>query len=190
VIEGDILIVAVGGSPKGSEKVDFADLKGNGTAVVGFDKQTGKVRWKVSDELASCASPMLATINGRRWGFVLARGGLVAFEPRTGKLDFQFPWRSEAFESANASNPVVVGDKVFISECYGPGSALLQVRPGGHKVLWSDADKTPRNKSMQCHWMTPIHHDGYLYGSSGRHENADLRCSELATGKAMWSKPR
>ena len=42
---------------------------------------------------------------------------------------------------------------------------------------------------MQCHWMTPIHHDGYLYGCSGRHtENAELRCIELATGKVMWTR--
>jgi hypothetical protein len=43
---------------------------------------------------------------------------------------------------------------------------------------------------MQCHWMTPIYHDGYLYGSSGRHtENAELRCIEWETGKVMWSEP-
>jgi hypothetical protein len=120
---------------------------------------------------------------------VLARGGLLGLEPATGKVDFHFPWRARAVESVNASNPVVVGDRVFISECYGPGSALLRVKPGGYDVLWTDADK-PRRKSMQTHWNTAIHHDGYLYGSSGRHpNNAELRCIELATGKVMWSEP-
>src|SRR5262249_59979269 len=71
---------------------------------------------------------------------------------------------------------------------YGPGSALLEVKPGGYKVLWNDAKKR-RDKSMQCHWSTPICDDGYLYGCSGRHERpADLRCIELATGKVMWSQ--
>jgi outer membrane protein assembly factor BamB len=189
VVEGDLLIVQVGGSPKGSDPDDFANLKGNGSGVVAFDKRTGKVRYQITDELASCASPVLATINGRRWCFVLARGGLIGFEPKSGKVDFHFPWRAEDFESANASNPVVVGDRVFISETYGPGAALLKVRPGGYEVLWSD--KAKRRKSMQCHWMTPIHKDGYLYGCSGRHaQNAQLRCIELATGKVMWSEPR
>jgi hypothetical protein len=42
---------------------------------------------------------------------------------------------------------------------------------------------------MMAHWMTPIHHDGYLYGCSGRHtQGADLRCIELDTGKIMWSE--
>jgi hypothetical protein len=41
---------------------------------------------------------------------------------------------------------------------------------------------------MQCHWNTPIHQDGYLYGCSGRNEpDAQLRCIELATGKVRWS---
>jgi outer membrane protein assembly factor BamB len=132
---------------------------------------------------------VLATINGRRWCFVFARGGLIGFEPSSGKVDFHFPYRAPDLESVNASSPVVVGDKVFLSETYGPGGTLLQVKPGGYKVLWSDADKRPREKSMQCHWMTPVYHDGYLYGCSGRHDyNADLRCIELATGKVMWRK--
>lgn len=189
IIEGDLLIVQVGGSPKGSDDVSFPDLKGNGSGIVAFDKLTGKVRYQGSDQLASYASPVLATINDRRWGFVFARGGLIGFEPGTGKLDFFYPWRARAVESVNAANPVVVGDRVFISETYGPGSALLKVKPGGSAEVWTDADKG-REKSMQCHWNTPIYHDGHLYGCSGRHtNNAELRCIELETGKVKWSEP-
>src|SRR4051812_30913292 len=37
VVAGDLLIVAVGGSPKGPRPVDFRDVKGNGTGIVAFD---------------------------------------------------------------------------------------------------------------------------------------------------------
>lgn len=189
VVEGDLLIVMVGGSPPGSTVRDFAALKGNKSGIVAFEKKTGKVRYRISDELASYSSPTLATIDGRRWCFTLCRGGLLAFEPASGKIDFHFPWRAEDFESVNASNPVVIGNQVFISETYGPGGALLKVKEGGYDVVWNDAKKF--RKSMQTHWMTPIHHNGYLYGSSGRHDtNAELRCIELATGKVTWSEPR
>jgi outer membrane protein assembly factor BamB len=190
VIEGDLLIAQIGGSPADSNADDFAALKGNGSGVVAFDKFTGKVVYQIADELASYASPVLATIDGRRWCFVLARGGLIGFEPKAGKVDFHFPWRASDLESVNASNPVVVGDEVFISECYGIGGVLLKVKPGGCEVIWSDAKKSPREKSMMCHWMTPIHVDGHLYGCSGRHNSAELRCIELATGKVMWNEPR
>jgi len=189
VIEGDLLIVQIGGSPPGSDEIDFARLKGNGTCVVAFDKRTGKEKWRTSRELASYASPVLATIGKKRWCFVFARGGLIALDPATGKEEFHFSWRARAIESVNAGNPVVVGDRVFISETYGPGAALLKVKPGGSEVLWSDKDKQRDDKSMQCHWMTPIYHEGYLYGSSGRHEsNAELRCIDFNTGKVLWSQ--
>lgn len=189
VIEGNLLIAQVGGSPKGSEEEDFARLKGNGSAVVAFNKMTGKEVWKASKELASYAGPVLATINKKRWCFVFARGGLLGLDPKNGKIEFHFPWRARAFESVNASTPVVVDDKIFISETYGPGSAFLKIEDGKPKVIWDDKANF-RKKAMQCHWSTPIHIDGYLYGCSKRHEEeAELRCIELKTGKVMWSKP-
>lgn len=188
VIEGNLLIVQVGGSPPGNGEAPTLDQKNNGTAIVAFDKFTGEIKYKTGDELASYAVPVMATIDGRRWCFMFARGGLLGFEPATGKLDFHFPWRAKTLECVNGANPVVVGDRVFISETYGPGSALLKVKPGHCELLWSDEDK--RKKSMQCHWSTPIYKDGYLYGCSGRHDdNSELRCIELATGKVMWSVP-
>jgi outer membrane protein assembly factor BamB len=189
VVEGDLLIVQIGGSPPGSGDFPTMGQNGNGSGVVAFDKYTGKVRYKVTDELASYAGPVLATIGGRRWCFVFARGGLIGMEPATGKVDFHFPWRARTLECVNGSNPVIVGDRVFISETYGPGSALLKVKPGGYEVVWTDATRA-RHKSMMCHWNTPIYHEGYLYGCSGRHANeAELRCLEFATGKVMWSQP-
>src|SRR5207302_3004997 len=129
-------------------------LRGNGSGLVAFDKYTGRVRYQVTDELASYASPKLATIGGRRWCFLFARGGLVGLDPSTGKVDFRYPWRAPVLESVNASNPVVAGQRVFISECYGPGGALLEVHPGGYREVWTDANRG-RDKRMQCHWMTP-----------------------------------
>lgn len=192
LIEGDLLITHIGGSPPNSPPDVYTangKVSGNGSAIVAFNKLTGEVIYRVSDELASYASPVTATIGDRRWGFVFARGGLIGFDPTTGKQDFHYPWRSPLLESVNAATPVVVGDQVFISETYGPGSSLLKVRPGGYDVVWKDDDVGRRR--MQLHWNTPIHVDGYLYGSSGRHAGgADIRCVELKTGNVTWSQPR
>ena len=191
-IEENLVIVQVGGSPPSSQRVAPGQLDqvvGNGSGIVAFDKYTGNVRYQISDELASYAAPRLTTLNGRRWCFCFMRGGLVGFEPSTGEVDFHYPWRARSLESVNASSPVVVANEVFISETYGPGSSLLKVRPGGYDIVWRDS-RRKREKSMQTHWNTPIHHEGYLYASSGRHhQNAELRCIELKTGKVMWSVP-
>jgi len=188
VIEGDLLIVAVGGSPKGPRPTDLREAKGDGTGLVAFGKKTGKEVYRTSDELSSYSSPVVTTVGGRRLGLSFARGGLVGFDPKTGKVDFHFPWRAKVLESVNASNPVVVGDKVLVTECYGPGSAVVKVGRGKAEAVWTDKDKE-RDRSLACHWNTPIYVDGYVYGSGGRHENeAELRCVEFDTGKVLWAE--
>jgi len=191
VFEG-ALIANIGGSPPGSPTDVYSAggrLEGNGTGVVAFDKLTGKVLWKATDDLASYASPVLAQIDGRPWCFVFARGGLVALDPRSGAVDFQFPWRATRLESVNASSPVVVDHDVFISESYGPGSAMLRVKPGGYEKLWDDEARR-RDKSMELHWNTAVYHDGHIYASSGQHPGeAQLRCVDWQTSEVKWREP-
>ncbi|MBA4187913.1 MAG: hypothetical protein C0467_07830 [Planctomycetaceae bacterium] len=191
VVDGDLLIVAVGGSAKGPRPVDFRDVKPNGTGFVAFDKKTGAVKYEVGDELASYASPTIATIDGKKTALYFGRSAITGFDPQTGKQLFRHPWRAKIEESVNAANPVVIGDKILLSECYGPGSVLLEVKDGKVKEVWSDAEKDRIDKSLLCHWNTPIVVDGYAYGSSGRHtEDAELRCIELKTGDVKWTKRR
>lgn len=193
IVEGDLLIVQVGGSPPEDQQVPPGQLdrvRSNQTAIVAFDKRTGEVKYAAGDELASYAGPVVATMHGRRSGFLFARGGLLHFDPATGVVLDHFSWRAPILESVNASNPIVHDDLVFISETYGLGSALLQVADSGKlSVEWSDAERR-RDKRMQTHWNTPILHDGVIYGSSGRHtSNAELRAIDLATGNLRWSEP-
>ena len=191
LVHGDLLIVAVGGSAKGPAPIDFRDVKPDGTAIVAFDKKTGVVKYTTGDELASYSSPIIATIAGKPLGLYFARGGLLGFDPQTGKTAFHFPWRAKSEESVNASNPVVIGDRVLLTECYGPGSVLLDLKTGTPKVVWSDAEKDVVDKALMCHWNTPIAVNGYLYGCSGRHtRDGDLRCVELATGDVKWVQKR
>jgi outer membrane protein assembly factor BamB len=191
LIDGDLIVVPVGGSDKGPRPLDLRAVKSNGTALVAFDKKTGAVKYAAGEELASYSSPVVATINGKKVGLYFARGGLLGFDPQTGKTAFHYPWRAKIQESAIASNPVVVGDRVLITECYGPGSAFLDLKTGAPKEVWTDAGKDSTDRSLACHWNTPIHVGGFVYGSSGRHtEGADLRCVELATGEVKWQKKR
>lgn len=188
---GDLLICMIGGSPPGSPGLYESNgaIQGNGSGIVAFDKYTGEVRYSITDELASFASVKLAEIDKRPWCFVFCRGSLVGFEPSSGKIDFQYPWRASLLESVNASTPVVVGNEVFISETYQVGSSLLAVKPGGYELRWRD-DRKRREKAFKAHWNTPVWIDGYLYGCSGRNSpDAELRCMEWKTGKVMWTVP-
>jgi hypothetical protein len=152
-----------------------------------LSKATGVVRYEAGDELSSYSSPVIASVGGKKLGLYFARGGLLGFDPQTGKPAFHYPWRAKIEESVNAANPVVVGDRVLVTECYGVGSACLKLEPGKAAEVWTDRDKGRDEKALMAHWNTPIHDGGFVYGSSGRHTNeADLRCVELATGDVTW----
>jgi outer membrane protein assembly factor BamB len=189
IVDGDRLIVAVGGSPQEPPPDDIRMLKSNNSAIVAFEKKTGRVLYRTGDDLASYSTPMIRTIGGKRVGLYFARRGLFGFNPETGAPAFHFPWRSSKIESVNAANPVVVNDRILLSECYSRGSALLAVGDGAPKVIWEDQEHE-RDHRLECHWNTPIAVDGFVYGSSGRHsEYAELRCLEMETGKVVWRRP-
>jgi outer membrane protein assembly factor BamB len=162
------------------------ETRADGSAIVAFDKRTGAMKYKLGDDLASYSSPVVATVDGRRRGFVFARGGLLGFDPATGKVDFHHPWRARAVTTVNIANPVVAGDKVLVSEAYNVGSCVLKLRPGGADVLWEDGRK--RDRALMAYWNTPVHADGYIYGANGMGGDADLRCVDLATGAVKWSE--
>lgn len=191
LIHDDLVIIPVGGSEKGPRPADLREAKPNGTALVGIDKKTGEVKYAKGNELASYASPIIRTINGKKIGLYFARGGLLGFDPKTGETAFHYKWRARDEESVNAANPLTIGDQVLVTECYGPGSVLLDLKGEKPKEIWTDLDREKFDKALMCHWNTPIHHAGFVYGSSGRHDNeAELRCVELKTGDVKWRVKR
>ena len=192
IVEGDLLIAEVGGSPAEDQDVPPRQLDrvtGNGSAIVAFDIRNGDVRYRISDELAAYACPTTATIGERRWCFALCRGGLIGFEPLTGQVDFHYPWRATLLESVNASTPLVVGDEVFVSETYGLGQFPVTRQTGWIRRRLEGRNK-PSSKGPEDALEYALYHEGYLYGCSGRNSpDAELRCVEWRTGKIMWTVP-
>lgn len=169
LVDGDLVIANVGGR--------------DGAGVVAFDKTSGKVRWKATNDEAGYASPVAATLNGKRYVLSFTREGLVGLGPADGTVRFQFPWRSRSNATVNAATPLVVEDTVFLSASYGTGAVLLRIAGDKPQELWSGDD------ILSNHYATSVHRDGFLYGFDGRQEQTPrLRCVELASGKVKWSE--
>ncbi len=195
ILESDLLIVMIGGQPN--------------AGMAAFDPMTGKtiwtsvgkenwqglpkigwrgeppVVWKEYAMQASYASPVAATFHGQRHLLCFMRQGLVSLDPKTGRVRFSYWFRSTVNESVNAINPVVQGNRIFLSAAYYRiGSVLLEVQPDGKSVqeVW-------RDDVLEIHWSTPTLLDGYLYAFSGRNEpDARFRCVEFDTGNLMWDR--
>ena len=169
LVEGDLVVVNVGGR--------------DGAGVVAFGKADGNVRWKATNDEAGYASPVAATVNGKRHVLSFTREGLVGIDPSSGAVRFTFHWRSRSHATVNAATPLVVGDTVFLSASYGTGAVLLRLRDERPREVWSGDD------ILSNHYATSVHQGGHLYGFDGRQEHTPrLRCVELASGKVKWSE--
>ncbi|MBX9655304.1 PQQ-like beta-propeller repeat protein [bacterium] len=177
----------VGGSPCIDENRLIINVGGTETdaGIVAIDRTSGETLWQATSEGPSYATPVAATIHGKRFAFVFTKGGLVSLEAETGKVLWSIPFRSRLHESVNASSPIVVGDIVFASATYGTGSLAVRIKPDGTaEELWRSV------MAMDSHFSNLMAVDGVVFGFAGRHEgDAELRCIELETGKIRWSVP-
>ena len=171
-------------SPLVSGRNVLINIGGRSAGIIALDTQTGKIRWKATEEKSSYASPILTKINDQPHAIFFTREGLVSAEPSSGKVNFSHNWRPAMNASVNACTPVAVGNLIFVSTSYGKGAIVLEVDGKKTKTVWSG------DQSLSCHYSSVVHHDGYLYGFHGRQERGcDLRCVELKTGKVKWSFP-
>jgi outer membrane protein assembly factor BamB len=151
--------------------------------IVAFDKDTGKEVWKATGDGASYASPVAADMDGVRHVVFFTRQGIVSLDPANGAVRFSKRWRSRMNASVNAASPVVIGDQLFFTACYETGAILVRAKKDGIDEAWSN------DRSLSCHFGTPVYHEGCLYGFHGRQETGtEMRCVDLKTGEVRWSK--
>lgn len=168
IVEGGRLIVNVGARDAG---------------IVAFDKDDGKEVWKATEDGASYSSPVAATIDSVRHVVFFTRHGIVSLDPANGNVRFRKRWRSRMDASVNAATPVVMDDRLFFTACYETGAILVRVKKDGIEEMWSN------DRSLSCHFGTPVYHQGFLYGFDGRQESGtEFRCVEAKSGKVLWSK--
>lgn len=176
----------VGTSPLVAGDRILVNVGGKNAGVVALALEDGKEAWKATADGASYSSPVIATAGNERLAVFFTRFGVELLDPKTGTVRYQQRWRARYDASVNAATPLVIGDRIFFSTCYETGALLLKLQADGTaKEIWHGEDV------MDCHYNTPIYHDGYLYGFHGRQERGpDFRCIDLATKKVAWEQPR
>jgi outer membrane protein assembly factor BamB len=172
-------------------------ITGNSYGIA-LDKSNGKVVWKspacegdfvrMDQSGSEYATPVIYTQGGNRYSLIFNTLGLNSVDIVTGKLDWFQQWPSEENPGwANAADPVVFDNKVFIS-AFGytsidVGCALLDIGSGKPKILW-------QNKNMSNYFSTCVYIDGYLFGYHGNlyPGTGMLKCLDTQSGKVFWEK--
>ena len=150
----------------------------NGQSVVAYDRLSGKRVWSALDDRTSYSSPMLVTLAGVRQILAFTEMRLVGLSSESGKLLWDFPWRS-----GNVSQPLITApDSVFISTEL--GAAMLQLTAGADGQLTSR--ELWRTNRMNNKFTSPVLHDGFIYGL----DEAILACIDASTGELKWKGGR
>jgi outer membrane protein assembly factor BamB len=174
LLHGDLLYCLVGGK---------------GSAVVAFNKDSGKEVWKKLDtEEIGYSPPMIFKVGGKPQLIVWLSESINGLDPATGKVLWtqQYPaGRAPQRPSVNIATVRCDGERLFVSTYYhGPMMLKLSTDKPGAKLLWRGKSNNPgRPDGLHAAMPTPVLQGGHIYGVCAAGE---LRCLDAKTGKQVW----
>lgn len=178
LIDGDKLIVAVGGE---------------GSGVVAFDKHTGEELWKAVTTFDIAYAPLVIyEKDGEKQLIFWHAEAIESLDPDTGRIFWTVKFPEERNQSQTSiSMPRIVGNQLLITEYY-KGAILLELssNPAGVKELWRSYKTDPRSRSALNALMTsPVVKKGHAYSiANDARGNGIFRCIELETGEPKWTR--
>lgn len=154
-----------------------------GMAGLALDLETGAGQWLTGKDECGYGSPVPFDHAGRPLLAMFASKHVIAVEPGSGKEAWRVPWKTDW--NVNASDPVILGDRMFVSSGYGTGCAAYDLSATPPRQLWF-------NKEIRCQMASAIAMSGHVYGVDGQGGDKDsrLKCLDLNTGALKWASPK
>ncbi len=154
-----------------------------GPVLFSYHIDSGSPAWKAGDDQASYASPILATLVGKRVILSNNARSLSAHDPASGSIILEHPWGIEKWPKA--SQPVVISpNQIFLSAGYGMGCKLLEIKAGSDGKL--TATELWTSMKMKTQFNSPALHNGHLYGL----DDGRLACLDITNGERLWKEGR
>ncbi len=169
LIEGDLLIVQVGGE---------------GACIVAFDKRSGEERWKALDDRASYSAPIVIKQGDKRVLVCWTGDNVVGLNPQSGEVYWKNPFTPTRMV-IGITTPVVGADRLLVSSFY-DGSLVLALDPTQPKVeqVWRRLGPDEQHtNSLHAMIGTPRIEGDFIYGVDSYGE---LRCLDAKTGDRVW----
>lgn len=161
-----------------------ADKDRPGTAeVLAFDAADGKKVWSARRKgfRACSATPVVRELPGGKAEVVVSStAALTGYDPDTGAVNWDWPWKFTGMALRTIAGPLMVGDKVIAFSGDGGGSrSAVAITPGsGPRVLWEKKKATPYVPS-------PVALGGHLYWVT---DDGQATCADAKTGNPVWTE--
>jgi len=144
--------------------------------LAAWDVASGDMVWRSGDYKSSYASPVVATLAGRRQIVAVQQDAVCGYDVASGEELWSFPIGNP---QSNCASPLVVEDTVITSSGYGYGTHRIEISAVDDGF---EATELWFSKKLKAKFADMVVNEGYLYGlNDGR-----LVCLELKSGDLKW----
>lgn len=152
-----------------------------GRGGIALSRETGETLWLPSKETAGYATPVPFSQSGHDATHLLfSAKALIAFNSKNGKQDWEFPWKSG--RDVSAADPIIMGDRVILSNSNGTVCLLPKSDLDVPEVLWEQRD-------MKWYFNPGVLVGGHIYSLHGTtHRPTELMCTNAETGEIVWAE--
>jgi outer membrane protein assembly factor BamB len=166
IVDRGILIAHVGGQDSG--------------ALMGFDAETGEVKWRWNGDGPGYASPIVAELEGTRQVITQSQQNIIGVSAVTGEPLWQIPFSTEYVQ--NIVTPVVYKQTLIFSGL-DKGTMAIKVSRRGDK--WA-TEQLWHNSQVSMYMSTPVLSGDYLFGLSHKRKG-QFFCLDARTGETRWT---
>ena len=162
---------------------------GEKSAVVAFNKDTGKEVWRaLTTQEIGYSPPMIYEAGGQRQLIIWLSESIYSLDPATGRVYWKQAYPTDRPPQRPAVNIVTVrrlDDSLFLSTFYhGPLMLKLDRDKPAASVLWKGKSNNPaRPDGLHILMAPPVLKDGHIYGVCAA---GQLRCLKADTGEQVW----
>ncbi len=166
LVEGDLLIVCIGGRPDAS--------------VIAFDLNSGEERWKALDDRPAYSAPIVLDRNGCRQAIIWTADNITSLNPTTGEVYWQVPYKATWNEAQVVASLVPHEDRLLCLMAWNRGSMMLTLDPDkpAASVLWKTRTR-PTTQFSTPLWIDDDHFCA-IDGGGG------LCCLDANSGDEVW----
>ena len=167
-------------SPLVIDNLVYCMVGGEGTAIVAFDKATGKEAWRaLSSSEPGYAAPTALEINGTTYVAAFHPAGVSILDPKQGTELWSKPIASKY--GMSIAQPRLLGDKLFVT---GYGSALMidGATSDDPKAIWRS---TSSRKGISCANSTPYLTTDTIFGCDS--DSSEVMAVDATTSERLWT---